>query len=270
WQAVHSPVEVSEEWYQDNSCAGITSTREREESPLRASDDVRWTSRQKICGVMAQVDHGLGIIRTYLEDIAQWDDTVVLLFSDNGGVADNGSLNLPYRGEKGEYWEGGVRVPALISGGYTVSRLGGGLGSSYRYGHMVHITDMHATALALAGVDGGVSSGALSPGEAAAEAGEFAAAAAAGAGADVGAGAAGAPPAAGAAAAAAADTTSTSTTSDELDGIDLWDAITTTGEAVRHTVIINVNSPLFASSGSVRHEKYKLTRNPEPKESLIY
>lgn len=99
----------------------------------------------------------MGEIRKYLEDSGQWDTTVVLLFSDNGGVNDLGSLNLPFRGEKGEYWEGGIRVPALIAGGYTVNSLAtenGGLGSSYKYKHMVHITDMHSTALALAGIEG--------------------------------------------------------------------------------------------------------------------
>ena len=51
---MHSPIEVSAEWYEDNSCAGINTYTGEEEFPL-ASDDVSWSSRQKICGMMAQV-----------------------------------------------------------------------------------------------------------------------------------------------------------------------------------------------------------------------
>ena len=53
-QAVHNPVEVDSAWYEDNSCADITSITGQEEFPL-ASDDVSWIDRKKICGMMAQV-----------------------------------------------------------------------------------------------------------------------------------------------------------------------------------------------------------------------
>lgn len=218
---------------------------------------------------------------------------MVLLFSDNGGVASLGSVNLPYRGVKGEYWEGGVRVPALVAGGYTVNSLESGeLGAAYKYKHMVHIMDLHSTVLALAGVDDGLTSSSfVSPRESAA---------AKNTGQDVGGGLAGGGGAARAASRAdirntatttvaadagvpavdlAADTSSStdssstissSSASDDLDGMDMWDAFVDTGDAVRHTVIINVNSLVFANSGSVRHGRYKLIRNPDPEENKIY
>lgn len=264
-----------------------------------------------------QVDHGLGRIRSFLEDAGEWDNTVVLLFSDNGGVAATGSLNLPYRGEKGQYWEGGVRVPAVIAGGYTQSTLTAGLGSSYEYKHMVHITDMHATVLKLAGYEGEYASPPLlqpqratvserGTGESGRGGGGkrqskapsgsntptkegYGVAAMPGSPADVAYSTTTGPIGAAGSSGIFAKSTSTTATSssstsdasdstdsstvsggDELDGVDMWDAWTSTGEPARNTIIINVNSALFAFSGCVRHGKYKLMRNPEPEESRIW
>ena len=64
--------------------------------------------------MMAEVDDGLKSIRLALSasvDGAQdaWANTLLVLHSDNGGVRAHGSANLPLRGEKAEYFEGGVR-----------------------------------------------------------------------------------------------------------------------------------------------------------------
>ncbi|CAN0418182.1 unnamed protein product, partial [Discosporangium mesarthrocarpum] len=45
-----------------------------------------------------------------------------------------------------------VHVPAFVSGGYLTSALESGGVEPYAYGHLTHVTDMHATALGLAGV----------------------------------------------------------------------------------------------------------------------
>lgn len=79
-----------------------------------------------------------------------------MFFSDNGGMASHGSSNHPFRGGKGDYWEGGVHVPAFISGGFVTSALEHNQVMPYRYGHLTHVTDVHTTMLALAGyADGG-------------------------------------------------------------------------------------------------------------------
>lgn len=86
-----------------------------------------------------------------MEYLGEWDNTVVIFFSDNGGLPAHGSVNHPFRGSKGDYWEGGVHVPAFVSGGYTMAALRENNVEPYRYGHLVHVTDVHAIALGLGG-----------------------------------------------------------------------------------------------------------------------
>ena len=69
--------------------------------------------------------------------------------SDNGGPeAYNGSDNGPLRGGKGDLYEGGVRVPMLLS-------LPGTLPAGRVYEHPVASIDLTRTAVALAGGDAG-------------------------------------------------------------------------------------------------------------------
>lgn len=161
------------------------------------------------------MDNGLGALRSLLEQLEEWDNTVVVFFSDNGGLPSHGSINHPFRGSKGDYWEGGVHVPAFFSGGFVTTALERNNVEPYRYGHLAHVTDIHATVLGLAGF-------------------------------------------------------SEDSGGNSLDGVDLWESLVQTKSAVRDSVVINLNSPNFAKSGAVRWGKYKLIRNPEPMESVIY
>ena len=58
------------------------------------------------------MDAGIGHVLQALEETAQLDNTLVIYTSDNGGQMNVGATNGPYRGQKGEMYEGGIRVPA--------------------------------------------------------------------------------------------------------------------------------------------------------------
>lgn len=61
---------------------------------------------------LLSLDDGVGAILRELENAGVSENTIVLYFSDNGGLPEGSSL--PFRGHKHETLEGGVHVPAAI------------------------------------------------------------------------------------------------------------------------------------------------------------
>jgi len=71
------------------------------------------------------MDDGIGDIVRALQRASMWDNTLLVFSSDNGGPTDgtddNMNNNFPLRGCKGGYFEGGLRVPAFLTGGTCVT-----------------------------------------------------------------------------------------------------------------------------------------------------
>jgi arylsulfatase B len=66
--------------------------------------------------MLAQMDDGIGKVMDTLRSCHLDDHTLILFLSDNGGPTDElTSSNAPLRGFKGQMWEGGLRVPYLLS-----------------------------------------------------------------------------------------------------------------------------------------------------------
>lgn len=100
--------------------------------------------RLGVLSVMAQQDDAVGIVLAKLEELEIEEDTLVFYLSDNGGTrrsADEpnhvtGSLNTPFRGDKGTALDGGIRVPFIVrwTGRLPAGRADGGLQAHPRQG----------------------------------------------------------------------------------------------------------------------------------------
>lgn len=99
--------------------------------------------------MIESVDQSLGRIVAALEDLRLSEKTVVVFTSDNGGLLRNTS-NAPHRDGKGSVYEGGVRVPLLVSWPGTI-------GAGTACDVPVITPDWYPTLLELAGVRPGES-----------------------------------------------------------------------------------------------------------------
>ena len=90
-------------------------------TPFEVEHDGKTRTRQdnpSLASMVAAVDDSVGALLDKLEELKLDKNTVVIFFSDNGGLSTLGRIgpgcNLPLRAGKGWLYEGGIREPTLI------------------------------------------------------------------------------------------------------------------------------------------------------------
>jgi arylsulfatase A-like enzyme len=96
--------------------------------------------------MMIGLDDSVGSILDALKKTGQDQNTIVLLFSDNGAMRFIREGNLPLRAWKHSMYEGAIRVPGFLS------FPGGGVRVGTGYESMIRGMDLYPTLAALAGV----------------------------------------------------------------------------------------------------------------------
>jgi arylsulfatase A-like enzyme len=83
--------------------------------------------RQYYTAMVNYLDGNFGRLEAALRSAGRWDNTLVVVSSDNGGPVDQvrGGNNFPLRGSKGNNFEGGIRVNAFAFGGALDPALSG-------------------------------------------------------------------------------------------------------------------------------------------------
>ena len=115
---IHTPIQAYRKHighYQKKAekFSGTTPTEQEHSGQTRMRQD-----NPALASMVSAVDDSVGTLLAKLDELGLSDDTVVIFFSDNGGLSTKPKMgpgsNSPLRAGKGWLYEGGVREPAII------------------------------------------------------------------------------------------------------------------------------------------------------------
>ncbi|MGJ8695242.1 MAG: sulfatase-like hydrolase/transferase [Verrucomicrobiaceae bacterium] len=127
YNAPHTPMEAKEEDLA--TLAGITDGK-----------------RRVYAAMVHAVDRGVGEVVAALKESGQYEETLIVFLSDNGGKVVTGADNTPLKMGKGSVYEGGVRVPMFLHWPKEVK-------AGRKFAYPVSALDFYPTFAGLAGVE---------------------------------------------------------------------------------------------------------------------
>lgn len=117
---------------------------EAKEEDLKRVTGITDKDRRTYAAMVYAVDRGVAKVVEALKTTGQFDNTLIVFLSDNGGRTDAGASNAPLTGAKGDTWEGGFRVPMFFHWPHVVP-------AGKRYEHPISSLDFFPTFAALGG-----------------------------------------------------------------------------------------------------------------------
>ncbi len=84
------------------------------EAALAKYSHIKDKYRRIFAGMVDELDSAIGKLLDTVKSEGQWENTLIVFMSDNGGENRIGGSNLPLSGNKTEAREGGIRVPAAV------------------------------------------------------------------------------------------------------------------------------------------------------------
>lgn len=117
---IHTPIQPYKkriEHYQQKANSEFGDTTVAAKQERRGVSRMR-QDNPELASMVAAVDDSVGSILTTLDELKLADNTVVIFFSDNGGLCTKPTAgpgcNLPLRSGKGWLYEGGIREPMIV------------------------------------------------------------------------------------------------------------------------------------------------------------
>ena len=88
-------------------------------TPMHAKDDVlekfKDNPRQVYASMMWSMDEAIGNVVEALKENNQYDNTIIYFLSDNGAAMSNDASPFPFKGWKGNQYEGGIKTPMVMT-----------------------------------------------------------------------------------------------------------------------------------------------------------
>ncbi len=95
YNAPHDPIQPPKEWL----------------AKVQAREPKISEKRAKLVALIEHLDNNIGRVINQLKISGQLQNTLIIFVSDNGGNLNFAANNGPYRGGKGDLYDGGIRIP---------------------------------------------------------------------------------------------------------------------------------------------------------------
>ncbi|WP_448248450.1 sulfatase-like hydrolase/transferase [Thalassotalea agariperforans] len=120
------------------------SPMEAKEEDMAMFPNIKDKKRKVYAGMVYALDRGVKRVVETLKRTGQYENTLIVFLSDNGGKPSLGASNAPLKGHKGDVYEGGYRSPMFLHWPAKIAA-----GKTFEY--PVSALDFYPTLVSLAG-----------------------------------------------------------------------------------------------------------------------